>query len=56
MNSTAKKISSYNELELKGYLLSMIARTNDRSKLLRFVEVGIEIIGEEKDETTKKSI
>ncbi len=50
MNSTAKKISSYNELELKGYLLSMIERAQDRSQLLRFVEAVKDIFEDEKEE------
>ena len=50
MNSTAKKISSYNELELKGYLLSMIERAQDRSQLLLFVEALKGVFEDEKEE------
>ena len=52
MNSTAKKISSYNELELKGYLLSMIERAQDRSQLLRVVEAVKDIF---EDDVVQKS-
>ena len=38
MNVATKKISSYNELELKGYLISLIERAKDRTQLLLFVE------------------
>ena len=52
MNSTVKKISSYNELELKGYLLSMIERAQDRSQLLRVVEAVKDIF---EDDMAEKS-
>ena len=52
MNSTVKKISSYNELELKGYLLSMIERAQDRAQLLRVVEAVKDIF---EDDVAEKS-
>ena len=49
MNITAKKISSFNELELKGYILSLIEKAKDRAQLLLFVEAANDILEVEKD-------
>ena len=38
MSVVAKNISTYNDLELKGYLLNLVAQTKDRSKLLKIIE------------------
>lgn len=50
MGVSAKKISSYNELELKGYLISLIERAKDRSQLLLFVEAVNDIFDDNKEE------
>ena len=54
MSVAAKKISAYNELELKGYLISLIERAKDRSQLLLFVEAVNDIFENniEEDEAT----
>jgi hypothetical protein len=45
MNSTAqKKAMSFNELELKGYLHSLIERAKDRAQLLLFAHAAEAII------------
>lgn len=46
MDITAKNIGSFNELELKGYLIGIIERAKDRAQLLRFVE-AVEDISED---------
>ena len=54
MNVATKKISNYNELELKGYLISLIERAKNRTQLLLFVEAVTDIYEDEVevDETT----
>ncbi len=50
MNIATKKISSYNEVELKDYLISLIERAKDRTKLLLFVEAANDIFEEDVEE------
>jgi hypothetical protein len=38
MDILVKNIASFNELELKGYLIGFIERAKDRAQLLRFVQ------------------
>jgi hypothetical protein len=49
MSVVAKNISSYNELELKGYILSLIEKVKDRAQLLLFVEAANDILEVEND-------
>ena len=49
MTSTVKNITSFNELELKGYLIGIIERAKDRGQLLRFVQAVAEV-SEDNDE------
>jgi hypothetical protein len=49
MSVATKKISTYNELELKGYILSLIEKAKDRAQLLLFVEAANDILEVEKD-------
>ncbi|NJN35526.1 MAG: hypothetical protein HC817_15975 [Saprospiraceae bacterium] len=53
MNTIAhKNTAAFNDLELKGYLHSLIERANDRTQLLLFAE-AVEEIFKNKDYTKK---
>jgi hypothetical protein len=43
MDILVKNIASFNELELKGYLIGIIERAKDRAQLLRFVQAIEEV-------------
>ena len=49
MEISIKDFASFNELELKGYLLGIIERAKDRAQLLRFVE-AVEEVSEDTEE------
>ncbi len=50
MDIAVKNIGSFNELELKGYLIGMIERAKDRAQLLRFVQAVEEVFEDTKEE------
>ncbi len=53
MNVVAKNISAYNELELKGYIHSLVEKAKDRAQLLLVVAAVTDIYEEEvEDEAT----
>lgn len=43
MDISIKNIASFNELELKGYLIGLIEKAKDKAQLLRFVQAVAEV-------------
>ena len=53
MSALVNNITSFNELELKGYLIGIIERAKDRAQLLRFVQAVEDVSEDSEDEVTE---
>jgi hypothetical protein len=52
MDILVKNIASFNELELKGYLIGIIERAKDHAQLLRFVQAVEDVTEDSEAEIT----
>ena len=53
MSVLVNNITSFNELELKGYLIGIIERAKDRAQLLRFVQAVEDVSEDSEAEVTE---